>query len=77
MIGILYSCAACGLVDAEAKVRYRESSEDVVAWMKGVVEPGLAQDHATRSPACRPESLQDVKIPVPPGTEWVGGPVRQ
>lgn len=74
---ILYSCPLCGIKDAEATVRFRESSEDVIAWMKQVVEPGLARAHSSASPTCFPESLVDVKIPIPPGTEFVGGPVQQ
>lgn len=77
MIGILYSCELCGLHKVEAQVRYRESSEDVIAWMKRVVEPALGTDHALRSPHCHPEELQNVMIPMPPGTEWIGGPVKQ
>ncbi len=77
MLGIRYSCSLCGIEKAEVKVRFRESSEDVVAWMEQIVTPALVTDHAVRSPHCRPDSLSNVMIPVPSGTEWLGGPVRQ
>lgn len=73
MIGILYSCQECGIKDAEVQVRFRESEEDVLAWMKQVVEPALGADHFVHSPDCHPESLQNVKIPVPAGTQFLGG----
>lgn len=77
MIGIRYSCAMCGLADVEVKLPYRASEQDVVAWMKGIVEPAVCADHAERSPGCQPEDLQNIKIPMPVGTQWVGGPVAQ
>jgi hypothetical protein len=73
MLGITYSCPSCGLVQVEAKVRFRESSEDVLHWMDQVVTPGLARDHQRRSPTCHPTGLRDVKIPVT-GADWIGGP---
>lgn len=78
MLSIRYTCGLCGLFDVEAQVRFRESSEDVVDWMKKVVEPGLVADHQKRSPTCRPETLQQIKIPVPPGKDgFIGGPTHQ
>jgi len=77
VIGILYSCSMCGLKDAEVRVRFRSTNENVIEWMKGIVEPSLGADHAARSPDCHPKELQNVKIPVPPGTQEVGGPVQQ
>jgi len=77
VIGILYSCSLCGINKREVKVRFRSPNEDVIEWMKGVVEPSLGEDHAAHSPDCHPESLQNVMIPVPPGTQEVGGPVQQ
>jgi hypothetical protein len=76
VIEIRYSCPRCGIRDAEVNVRLRESAEDVVAWMKSIVEPALAHDHHRRSPRCRPDQLHDVKIPLPAGTTFIGGPVH-
>ena len=74
MLGITYSCGRCGLKDAEVKVRYRESSEDVLVWMKQVVEPALLEDHFQHSPHCKTDHVDDVKIPIPEGSEFIGGP---
>lgn len=74
-IGVRYSCALCGLADVEVAVRIREPEEDVIHWMEGAVIPALGRDHFNRSPECRPLTLTSVKIPVPPGTAMVGGPV--
>ena len=76
MITILYSCSLCGLSDAEVTIPFREESEDVITWMKQKVETALVADHQKRSPECIPQTLQNIKIPVPPGTEWFGGPVK-
>lgn len=76
-INIAYSCSLCGLNRIEVEVRYRESTEDVVAWMKNIVEPALCADHNKRSPFCNPDSLQNILIPTPPGTDFFGGPVTQ
>lgn len=70
---ILYSCPQCGLKNCEVKVPYREASEDVVAWVKQVVEIVLASDHRERSPTCRTDKLCEVKIPIT-GVGWIGGP---
>jgi hypothetical protein len=76
VITVLYSCDLCGLVDAPVQLPYRESSEDVVEWVHKVGAI-CAQDHMRRSPERKPETLQNIKIPMPAGTEWVGGPVQQ
>lgn len=76
MIGIVYSCDGCGLKDAVVELPYRESEEDVVTWLQTKVGAAVGQDHARRSPKCRSETC-DLRIPMPPGTQWVGGPVQQ
>lgn len=73
---ILYSCAGCGLRDAELAMPYRESDEDVITWMETKVRRALGDDHARRSPSCRSEKC-DLKIHAPAGTQWLGGPVQQ
>lgn len=75
MLELTYSCERCGILQRVVRVPYREARQDVIRWMKEVVEVALIQDHREHSPGCTPETLTDVKIPIPPGTEWVGGPV--
>lgn len=74
-IKVLYSCRVCGLNNQEVDVTAREA-EDVVAWMEQTCIVQLAQDHATRRPHCRPETLVDVKIPLS-GNNRVGGATAQ
>lgn len=76
-IGVLYSCHLCGIENVEVAVRMRKPEEDVIKWMNGVVIVRLGLDHHSRSPHCRPDKLWDVKIPVPEGTKFIGGPVEQ
>ena len=73
-ITVLYSCHACGLKRIEVDVLAREN-EDVVAWMDAVGHK-LSEDHARKSPHCRPQTLSDVMIPIA-GAEKVGGPAVQ
>jgi len=75
-IGCLYSCNVCGIKDAEVQVPAR-GAEDVIAWMNGTLTPHLVADHEQRSPGCRPQSLSQVKIPMPAGTDRVGGAPAQ
>lgn len=71
----LYSCHKCGLVDVAVEVPLRGPEEDVVHWVQETMGRALANDHATRSPHCVPETLSNVKIPLPPGDNAkVGGP---
>lgn len=74
-LSILYSCPLCRLRDATVEVRLRRPDEDVVAWMKEVVEPGLVRDHRSRSPSCTAPSARDVKIPLT-GRQYIGGPAE-
>lgn len=78
MLGIRYTCALCELYDVTVEVRFREPAEDIIVWMKQVVEPALGKDHQRRSPDCHPTMLTQVKIPMPPGKEGlIGGPTHQ
>ena len=76
MIRVLYSCD-CGIQDREVEVRLREPGEDVVHWVRDVVGAAVGADHAQHSPECRRTIMRELKIPVPAGTEMVGGPVLQ
>lgn len=69
----MYSCPGCGIVDRTVSVPMR-GEEDVIAWMD-MVMMALANDHREHSPFCKPSHLVNLKIPVPPGTTKIGGPV--
>lgn len=72
---VRYSCPLCNVVKAEVDVPAR-GAEDVITWTEKVMIIALAQDHARRSPTCRPRKLVDIMIPLT-GTDRVGGPVGQ
>ncbi len=72
-IRVLYSCPQCGLSRAACLVPARRE-EDVLTWMDGLIRQ-LGADHARRSPACHPDQLHDLMIPVM-GTDRVGGPIQ-
>jgi hypothetical protein len=76
MIEILYSCHGCGLREAAVSVRYREPGEDVVNWFEKAVMVAITADHLARAPYCREETC-DLKIPMPPGSDRIGTPVKQ
>lgn len=75
MLEVLYTCHLCGLKDQPVKIPYRSPTEDIRVWMDHLTQR-LGLDHATRSPGCDPEQLHDVKIPMPAGTQYIGGPVE-
>ena len=73
-ITLKYSCHECGLYKIELSVPEREE-EDVLTWMENTVGIQIKNDHSSRSPQCKSESIQDLMIPIPEGTQKVGGPV--
>lgn len=72
-IKVQYSCDACGIENREVSIRYRESDEPILAWME-IVIASLGFDHHSQSPHCHPELLSRIKIPVPDGSQQIGGP---
>lgn len=74
MITVQYSCPECGLKDVPVQVPAREDPDEnaVVPWMHEQVIPSVTADHDKRSPKCHPKELKDLKIPLPPGSEFVG-----
>lgn len=71
MITCFYSCDACGIKSKSVQVPAR-STEDVVYWMREIVARVLSDDHDAQSPHCRPKTLTEVKIPLPPESEFIG-----
>lgn len=64
MIGVRYSCRACGIRDAEVQVPERGLDESIIHWVEQTMGQVLLADHQRRSPQCRARTCQDVKIPV-------------
>lgn len=76
MITCKYTCALCGITEQRVVVPAR-LGEDVSAWLRMVMTPALINDHKKRSPDCHPTEFESVWIPIPEGTEKIGGPVIQ
>jgi len=72
-ISVLYSCHKCGLKDVKVQVPIREPNEDVKSWMDTTAIL-LGDDHNAKNPHCFLTELSEVKIPIPVGTEMLGGP---
>lgn len=73
-ITCFYTCKQCGLNEIPVEVPARDE-EDVVVWVKASAEI-MGADHEKRNPTC-PSRKIDLKIPVPPGAEKIGGPTVQ
>lgn len=70
-----YSCRSCGLHWRIFAVRERGADEDVVAWVKLVLQV-MGADHAKASPWCDAQTC-DLKIPLPGEDARIGDAVRQ
>jgi hypothetical protein len=61
-ITIKYSCRECGIVDRDVIVPAR-TTEDLGVWM-GTLGDCISTDHRLKSPRCRAQSMQNLKIPI-------------
>jgi hypothetical protein len=75
-IKCLYTCTLCDLVDVAVEVPARASTQAVVEWMERICIPAIANDHRRRSPACNPDTLENLKIPIS-NADYIGGPAVQ
>ena len=69
-ITCMYTCKSCGLTKVEVTVPAR-TTEDVVVWVQETANL-LGRNHSTRNPHCRERKI-DLYIPIPAGTDRVGG----
>jgi hypothetical protein len=74
-ITCMYSCNLCGLTKVKVEVPARGSDEDIKHYLEQVAATCLSEDHARRSPHCRPETLSEVYIPTT-GAKYIGGPTE-
>ncbi len=74
MICCKYTCGSCEIKEQDVYIPTRQG-EDVVQWFRLVMTPYLMRDHLRRSPECHPTEFKSVMVPIPPGTEKIGGPV--
>jgi hypothetical protein len=61
----------CSCGEHAFHVRYRRKSEDIAAWMEGVVRPGMAAAHARISPLCLAQAA-DLMLPISEAAGGVG-----
>ena len=71
-----YSCEYCDLEKIDVDVPIRKLDQDVVDWVNNVAAQAMVDDHAKRSPFCRPQEFKQIMIPIPAGTEMIGRPVE-
>lgn len=64
MIQPRITCHGCKLDRAPFLVRERREGEDIVAWLKGVVQVGAGQAHQMYSPGCTTQ-VCDLWLPAP------------
>ena len=63
MIEVKYKCR-CMKDEAGVFVVPRDPNRDVVQWIDGPVMAAITYDHTTRSPFCRAEKLDYLKLPL-------------
>jgi hypothetical protein len=63
MIELRYKCG-CMSEETTLMVRERRAHEDIIRWMDFVVRPALGIDHQKRSPLCRADKVEYLKVPV-------------
>ncbi len=68
---IPYKCR-CMAEEAQVFVRDRGKDQDVVDWVERTVGKALAADHRSRSPLCRADKTDYIKIPLHRDDEEVG-----
>lgn len=71
-IEVIYSCFACSVIEQKVMVPARGPEDDVVHWVKNILGHAIDLDHSTRSPHCRAETMDHVKIPIT-GADKIGG----
>lgn len=71
MIEVLYSCHSCGIKERKVKIRLRYLNEDVLVWMKHVIEC-VSIDHRSVAPICFAKTLDNLYIPLPPQDSDLG-----
>ena len=65
-VTVLYTCAACNLVDREVEVPAKEV--DIVKWLEHIVLPRVMVNHGAASPGCKPKTFTNLKLPIGPAS---------
>lgn len=72
MITCKYKCK-CLDADVSVEVPERNPRQDVVEWVEQTMGVVIAKDHASRSPWCKSDTMEYVKIPAPDNAPYIGG----
>lgn len=75
-MNVIYKCR-CMAEEATVAVPDRRDDENVVDWVQQIVGSALLLDHRTRSPDCRSNVTEYVKIPVDTGENAMIGRVTK
>jgi hypothetical protein len=67
----MLNCKVCGAEKLPFTVRWRESTEDIVAYVDKVVRPAMAAAHMKFQPRC-PSPHCDLMMPVDEGAKGIG-----
>jgi len=72
MIEVAFKCA-CMPAEQTLFVRPRKENEDVVVWMREVVQTSIGEIHQRISSLCNRAEMEYAKIAIDPGAEMIGG----
>lgn len=75
MITCKFICKQCGADGVPFRVRARTSEEDLIRWMKEVVQVGMGEAHRRFAPHCKALHA-DLLLPAPKNAEWIGQDVE-
>ena len=71
-ITVFYACTSCGLKEVALSVKTR-GEENVIEWLE-TVKAEASFDHALRSPNCKSNKMNYLKVPLA-GRDKVGRPI--
>jgi len=71
MIMVHYKCK-CFDDEATVMVPARQEGEDIKHWLEKRCGEAIGNDHTRRSPNCRREFMEYVKIPAPEAAPFIG-----
>ncbi len=72
LLNILYKCVCMKEEVSIAVPARRGPSHEVTDWVETVVAGRVSEDHHKRSPKCRSKTMEYVKIPMAPDSDYLG-----
>lgn len=74
MYDVKLRCLHCG--EHNFSVRFRRPDEDIVTFLRGVIEPAMGIAHRAASPDCPAETC-DLMLPLNEAVEGIGMETKQ